>query len=308
MRKILGLSMALLGSAALFVGCQKQMESELGDMTDGAKKGNVTRKAAGTASCDNGGCLLEGQESAASKATGTYQNGDKVDVEITNTTVSVIFRFKSNAPMSYFRITSTGMTTKTVCLGTPVVAGTVYEITIPKTDFTSWGDCELKTFSITNYKNNCTGMGGGQAVTYTATHKLVPECPTCDEELLTYETADNLNIVFSYNDDEPLTAATVEFTFPQVLDLPLNENNMYVAPDGKMYTVNNPTNQTVFTWVGDLPCSTEEAETFSFSFQADCSAPPANDGKAIIWTDFKVNGESKKGSNVNIVYTGCPVN
>ncbi|WP_297336475.1 hypothetical protein [Algoriphagus sp.] len=152
-------------------------------------------------------------------------------------------------------------------------------------------------------------------------------CSECDEALFSYQTEDNQNITFSYNHGEEVESLTIAFTFPQVLDLELNENGEYVAPDGKVYGVNNPTNQTVFTWTGAVSCKATESETFEFSMIADCSAPQSNDGKANIWTDAKIigiNGEALvddpetleideseidlKEDLSNIVFEGCPVN
>ena len=171
-------------------------------------------------------------------------------------------------------------------------------------DFTAdWAACDVVL--ITARIEDC---DDGIKVTKAGTYALVGECVTCDDESFSYTTDNNLDITFTYNAGEEtgaLTDAVVEFTFPQVIGLTLNEDGLYEAPDGKLYSVNNPTNQTVFTWTGDIGCTTEEAVTFVFSHTPDCSAPPANDGQAMIWTDTKVNGVSVKGTNLNIVYTGC---
>lgn len=163
-----------------------------------------------------------------------------------------------------------------------------------------WSACDVVSF--TARLEDCDGL---LKTSKTGTYNLVGECITCDDESFSYTTADNLNVVFTYNAASELTNATVEFTFPQVLNAELNEDGLYVGADGKLYTVNNPTNQTVFSWTGDIGCTSATAETFAFSLEPDCSAPPANDGQAVIWTDTKVNGLSVKGNNVNIVYEGC---
>lgn len=151
-------------------------------------------------------------------------------------------------------------------------------------------------------------------------------CTTCDDANFTYETSDNQNIVFTYNHNEEVSNVTIEFTFPQVMISELNNDGKYVAADGKLYDVNNATNQTVFTWTGEVSCNSDEAETFEFSFAPDCNAGNANDGQANIWTDAKIvaiNGVAlvddlltiedeseinlKEINNLsNIVYTGCP--
>lgn len=172
------------------------------------------------------------------------------------------------------------------------------------------GDYELR------YK---IGAGGFTDVLVT-----VLDCNPCDEAQFSYETEDNQHIIFTYNHGEEASSVTLVFTFPQVLNSDLNEFGQYVAADGKIYEVNNPTNQTVFTWTGYVSCKSAEAETFEFIFTADCSAPPANDGQANIWTDAKIvaiDGEplvddvftpenegpySLKGDLKNIVFEGCP--
>ena len=168
----------------------------------------------------------------------------------------------------------------------------------------AWAACGVVSF--TANIEDCANL---IKATKTGTYNLVGQCVTCGTESFTYTTADNLNITFSYNAGAgtgALTGATVEFTFPQVMNSPLNGAGLYVGADGKLYTVNNPTNQTVFTWTGDIGCTSTTGQTFAFSFLPDCSAPPANDGVAVIWTDTKVNGVSVKGNLTNIKYTGCP--
>lgn len=165
------------------------------------------------------------------------------------------------------------------------------------------------------------GSGGFTDVVVT-----VLDCNPCDEASFSYETEDNQHIIFTYNHGEEVSTVTLAFTFPQVINSQLNEDGKYVAADGKIYEVNNPTSQTVFTWTGYVSCKTSEAETFEFMFSPDCSAPPANDGKANIWTDAKIiaiegvalvddllteeneGPYSLKGDLPNIVYEGCPKN
>lgn len=166
-----------------------------------------------------------------------------------------------------------------------------------------WAACDVVL--LTARLEDCDGL---IKVTKAGTYALVGECVTCDDESFSYTTEDNLDITFTYNAGEEtgaLTDAVVEFTFPQVLNVTLNEDGLYEAPDGKLYSVNNPTHQTVFSWTGDIGCTTEEAVSFVFNQAPDCGAQPANDGQAVIWTDAKVNGISVKGTNANIVYTGC---
>ena len=48
-------------------------------------------------------------------------------------------------------------------------------------------------------------------------------CNVCDDANFSYQTEDNLDIVFSYNHDEE-AELSIEFTFPQVLNLPLTQD------------------------------------------------------------------------------------
>lgn len=182
----------------------------------------------------------------------------------------------------------------TTCGQAPQSGTTTLNFTAP------WAACDDVNF--TARLEDCDGLLKASKV---GNYDLVGACSTCDDEAFSYSTTDNLNIVFTYNAASELTDAVVEFTFPQVLNAELNEDGLYTGADGKLYTVNNANNQTVFTWTGDIGCTSATGSTFAFSHQADCSAPPANDGQAVIWTDTKVNGLSVKGTNTNIVYQGC---
>lgn len=174
------------------------------------------------------------------------------------------------------------------------------------------------TYAIRYKMDGSGGFVSGGSITVT-------NCSSCDDANFDYTTEDNQNIVFTYNHSEEVSNVTIQFTFPQVENSILNGDGKYVAADGKLYSVNNVKNQTVFTWTGAVSCKSGEAETFEFSFTPDCSAPPANDGKANIWTDAKIvaidgvtlvddlltieneGPYSLKGSLKNIVYLGCPI-
>jgi hypothetical protein len=174
-----------------------------------------------------------------------------------------------------------------------------------------WKGCDTEAAKIEVRRQNSSGTGGGQYINFDTSYDLIPVCPPvgCDNESFSYVTTnENLNVVFSYDAASALSAAVVEFTFPQIMNMILGENGKYSAPDGKMYSVNNATNQTVFTWVGDIGCTDATATTFTFNFSPDCGAGNANDGQARIWSDTKVNGVSVKNSNTpNIDYKKCPI-
>jgi len=87
----------------------------------------------------------------------------------------------------------------------------------------------------------------------------------------------------------------VKFTTPHITG--------YTAGDAKTYTINPsnpnvPGTQTVLTWTGDIEACTPI--TFTLSFSPDCIQNAS--GKLNLWTDFKVNGDSKKGTLENIKY------
>lgn len=131
----------------------------------------------------------------------------------------------------------------------------------------------------------------------------VEECDDCDEESFSYNAnvvnTDLVNIVFTYDASEALENAEVKFTFPQIQDASVDGE--YIAPDEKKYSVNNDGNNTVFTWVGNIGCTDDTAVTFEFEVSADCNAS----GKAQIWTDAKVNGESVKNDDTPNIKFSC---
>ncbi len=197
---------------------------------------------------------------------------------------------------------------KTPIIFTDVVLGTTKTAIFDLP--TGWKACDEVEFSIV-------GEGVGDPASFTnVLYSLFGECTDCDDASFLYKTENNnLDILFSYNHNEEMNL-TIEFTFPQVLNSTLVDGK-YVGADDKLYDVNNPDNQTVFTWTGVVGCKANDPTTFAFNVAPDCDAPPANDGQAIIWTDAKIvaiDGValevpfSLKGGNSNIVYTGCPIN
>jgi len=131
----------------------------------------------------------------------------------------------------------------------------------------------------------------------------VKNCDNCDEETFSYKATkagtDKVNIVFTYNSDEPLKDAEVKFTFPQIANVSVN--GKYTAPDGKEYSTNNDGNNTVFTWKGDISCKSSEAKTFEFEVTAVCNAS----GKAQVWTSASVNGIGVKNENTPNIKFNC---
>lgn len=128
-------------------------------------------------------------------------------------------------------------------------------------------------------------------------YALVGICPEGCEESFSYQENEDNSYTFKYISAEDLTNAEIKFTSPHIVG--------FESLDGKSYEV-NPGNgkgsPTVLTWNGDIEACTEI--TFTLAFEADCEQNEG--GFANIFTDFKVNEISKKGSNSNIKFE-CPV-
>lgn len=189
---------------------------------------------------------------------------------------------------------------------------------------TDWNKCDLESFAlrvagISGQPVFLQGQNDTVSGTYTQGQNTLPYtcnnvptavsyalheiCSGCDDESFSYNAnvagTDLVNVVFTYDAAEPLEDAEVKFTFPQIENV--SEDRIYTAPDGKEYSVNNDGNNTVLTWTGDIGCTDAEATSFVFEVMADCNAS----GKAQIWTDAKVNGESVKNDNTPNIRFYC---
>lgn len=124
--------------------------------------------------------------------------------------------------------------------------------------------------------------------------------PSC-EESFSYVTTDNKTVVFTYISPVALQGATVKITCPQI--------DGFTAIDGKNYNSNpgqSNGSDNVLTWTGNIPaCGT--GISFSFTFDPNCvyNINSKKWNSPIIWTDFTVNGYSKKGTLANIVFDDC---
>jgi hypothetical protein len=104
----------------------------------------------------------------------------------------------------------------------------------------------------------------------------------------------NLKMVhLVYTSPVNLENATVEITMPQITSFV----NGPSSPIPQFpFTPNNIDKPTVITWVGNLTIGTPK--TFCIIVEPDCNPS----GKAVIWSDFKVNGVSIKGTIKNKVF------
>lgn len=153
----------------------------------------------------------------------------------------------------------------------------------------NWKACDEIKFQISQ-------EGLGTQISFDETYALVGVCPEGCEEGFSYIENEDDSYTFTYISAEDLTDASIKFTCPHIVS--------FESLDGKTYSV-NPGNgkgsPTVLTWNGDIEACTEI--TFTLAFEADCEQNEG--GFANIFTDFKVNGISKKGSNSNIKFE-CP--
>lgn len=244
----------------------------------------------------------------------------KIKVDIYNTPTQLIYDFYTeNTTIKYLKIGDTFLINN--------VASTSYQHVVELGDFGSdWDACDQYDATIFAYRNNLSGVGGGQLAKIVTSYNLVPVCQGCGEESFSYEESigeTDVDVVFSYNYSE-VAEISIDFTFPQIkIDIPNGES--YIGADGKIYTVTG--NGTVFHWSGKVSCSSENPTTFAFEgLIPDCGPSTAKDGLAQIWTNAKVvaikgvplvddpetldideGPYSLKGNLNNIVYSGCQI-
>ena len=160
-----------------------------------------------------------------------------------------------------------------------------------------WQKCEEIKFSINATFNNSSGRGPSQNdIDFVdEIYSLIPVCPSTCDERFSYEQNQDGSYTFTYISSEDLDGAEVKFTCPHISSFEAldDKKNEYEVNPG-----NSHGSPTVLTWTGDIQACTEI--TFTLAFEADCAQ--TNSGKANLFTDFKVNGESKKGDNENIVF------
>ncbi|WP_274474154.1 hypothetical protein [Mangrovimonas aestuarii] len=148
-----------------------------------------------------------------------------------------------------------------------------------------WEACDEIPFTI--YQE-----GLSNPISFNETYALIGMCGGCDESF-DYEEQEDGSYLFTYTSAESLEGAEVKLTCPHIVD--------FEALDGKVYSFNPGNGQgspTVLTWTGDIDACTEIS--FAISFTADCDQN--NSGFANVFTDFKVNGVSKKGELSNIKF------
>lgn len=152
-----------------------------------------------------------------------------------------------------------------------------------------WQACDAIPFSVLQ-------EGLSTPINFNGSYALVGICNVSCDESFSYDVNEDGSYTFTYISAEDLDTAEIKFTCPHIVS--------FEALDGKTYNV-NPGNgngsPTVLTWRGTIEACT--AITFTLDFEADCDQN--NGGFANLFTDFKVNGVSKKGENPSIKFV-CP--
>ena len=238
-------------------------------------------------------CIEEGKDvyylKSDTKNGGNNSNTKKVSYNAYNTDtqfiVEVLYQITSGSSNAKADITITiGSDAKLI---EDVSSGTTVSHSVDLNQ--GWQACEIINFTVLQ-------EALGTPINFSESYALIGICSSGCDESFSYTDNQDGSYTFKYVSSEDLENPEVKFTCPHIVG--------FEALDGKVYAV-NPGNShgspTVLTWIGNIEACTEI--TFTLSFDADCNQ--TNSGKANLFTDFKVNGESKKGSNENIVYN-CP--
>jgi len=152
-----------------------------------------------------------------------------------------------------------------------------------------WKSCDLFSFNILQEEL-------GDDIQFSDSYSLIEVCSSSCDESFNYIQNEDGSYTFTYVSNEDLEDAEVKFTCPHIKGFEALDDKEYIVNPG-----NSHGSPTVLTWNGDINACSEI--TFTLSFEADCEQN--NAGKANLFTDFKVNGVSKKGANENIVFA-CP--
>lgn len=121
--------------------------------------------------------------------------------------------------------------------------------------------------------------GGSPAELGDVSYSLISECTTCTRESFNYVSNGNGSFTFTYIPFENISDAELVFTFAQGIVLSGLEG----------WATNGSTRQKTM--------NLEKCKPYSWTITLDCKSNP---GAQNLWTDFKVNDVSKKGSLSNI--------
>lgn len=146
-----------------------------------------------------------------------------------------------------------------------------------------WKACDKVTVTV-----ELRGVSGGIGKTEVKSfdYYLREKCPGCDESF-TYVVNEDNSYTFTYTPAEDMTNQLVVFTFAQ---------GTVVTGLDESWATNGATRQKTTSFTKWEPVS------WTVILTPDCSG---HSGKSSVWTDFKVNGVSKKGG-LAIITQDCP--
>ena len=127
------------------------------------------------------------------------------------------------------------------------------------------------------------------ALEYSDKYSLVGVCEDeCDESFAYVENIDG-SYTFTYVPAEDMNGAEIKLTCPQIDGYISNDDKEYNSNPGQINGTDN-----VLTWTGDIKAC--KPVTFKLTFTPHCTLKENAEkwNSPNIWTDFKVNGESKK--------------
>ncbi|MCR8669482.1 hypothetical protein NO995_17490 [Aestuariibaculum sp. M13] len=284
-------------SSATFFACQQEDLSSEELLTANAKASTSLVSETSTATLKeysddcSSMCIEEGSNTyykksgLESKTSGNSKNTKEVSYDVYNTETQLIINV-------YYNIVS-GNSNAQADITINIDGNEKFEESISSGSMSThfinlpldWKACQEIPFTIFQ-------KGLNDDVLIESSYSLIGICQDTCEESFSYEANDDGSYTFTYMSPEDVTDAEIKFTCPHITD--------FAALDGKEYTV-NPGNgngsPTVLTWTGNLEGCTPIS--FTILFEADCEQ---NRKFANLFTDFKVNGDSKKGDTENIKF------
>lgn len=250
-------AVALIAAGGIFWGCQKD------DVLNNPDEGLMLKKA--TVKVETP-VTFGWTEACAGEITAFTLTGDgqkQIKMWGWNTT---------DEEYDWIQVANAGNSSNPLVLDTALSAGTYYVI--------------YKIGNIWVPGNSSLDMEEGIEV-------VVENCDDC-EESFSYETDDNLSVVFTYVSDVDISDAEIKLTCPHITDFQVTQ----------VVGINNVNNPTVLTFKGDIIACTPV--TIEITFTPDCIYNENSEkwNTPNIWTDFKVNEVSKKNVGTpNIVYS-----
>lgn len=198
----------------------------------------------------------------------------KLKIDIYNTPTQLIYDiYTENTTIKYLKIGETFLINNS--------QSTYYQHIVEIGEYgVDWNECDQYNATFYGFRNNLSGVGGGQLAEIITSYNLVGVCQeeVC-EESFTYEDNKDGTYTFTYIPASDIDNAELVFTFAQ--------NSVKSAQDG--WEDKGQTYQKTM--------NLDACQEYNWTFTLDCK--DLNNVQNL-WTDFKVNDVSKKGGNVNI--------